>query len=566
MTNLRKRLSRLYSEDVVESLATRIEARVNQTKQRKLVRKDKWDEKDIVLITYGDQFKEESKKTLPTFKKMYDRYLKSTFEVVHFLPFYPYSSDDGFSVIDYKAVNPELGDWEDIKEMEKSARLMFDFVCNHMSAKSEWFKRYLAGDKEFQNFFVEMDPDTDLSSVTRPRATPVLTPFQFASGKEGYIWTTFSEDQIDLNFASLEVLYKMIDVLMFYLEEGAEYVRLDAVGFMWKVPGTSSIHLDETHEIVKLFRDLVDMAAPGTIIITETNVPHVDNISYFGNGEKEAHMVYQFPLPPLVLHAIHHGNAEFLSNWAKGLELPEGKRTFFNFLASHDGIGLNPVRGIIPEADILALVDDLEKEGALVSYKQNPDGTKSPYEINVTYMDALSKQADTDDLRLARFLVAHAVLMSIPGVPAVYVQSILGSRNDYLGVETTGHNRSINRKKYDLAEITAELEQADSLRKETYDALTKLISTRKAESLFHPEIAMEVLESTAELFVVKRSSGAESIILIHNLSEKEVSYSLDSGVYTNLYTGSAVTGSDSIKLRGYEFCWLKTKNYREEQK
>ncbi|EKO3231226.1 sugar phosphorylase [Listeria innocua] len=566
MTNLRKRLSRLYSEDVVESLATRIEARVNQTKQRKLVRKDKWDEKDIVLITYGDQFKEESKKTLPTFKKMYDRYLKSTFEVVHFLPFYPYSSDDGFSVIDYKAVNPELGDWEDIKEMEQSARLMFDFVCNHMSAKSEWFKRYLAGDKEFQNFFVEMDPDTDLSSVTRPRATPVLTPFQFASGKEGYIWTTFSEDQIDLNFACPEVLYKMIDVLMFYLEEGAEYVRLDAVGFMWKVPGTSSIHLDETHEIVKLFRDLVDMAAPGTIIITETNVPHVDNISYFGNGEKEAHMVYQFPLPPLVLHAIHHCNAEFLSNWAKNLELPEGKRTFFNFLASHDGIGLNPVRGIIPEADILALVDDLEKEGALVSYKQNPDGTKSPYEINVTYMDALSKQADTDDLRLSRFLVAHAVLMSIPGVPAVYVQSILGSRNDYLGVETTGHNRSINRKKYDLAEITAELEQADSLRKETYDALTKLISTRKAESLFHPEIAMEVLESTAELFVVKRSSGAESIILIHNLSEKEVHYSLDSGVYTNLYTGSAVTGSDSIKLRGYEFCWLKTKNYREEQK
>ncbi|EKY3941838.1 TPA: sugar phosphorylase [Listeria innocua] len=566
MTNLRKRLSRLYSEDVVESLATRIEARVNQTKQRKLVRKDKWDEKDIVLITYGDQFKEESKKTLPTFKKMYDRYLKSTFEVVHFLPFYPYSSDDGFSVIDYKAVNPELGDWEDIKEMEQSARLMFDFVCNHMSAKSEWFKRYLAGDKEFQNFFVEMDPDTDLSSVTRPRATPVLTPFQFASGKEGYIWTTFSEDQIDLNFACPEVLYKMIDVLMFYLEEGAEYVRLDAVGFMWKVPGTSSIHLEETHEIVKLFRDLVDIAAPGTIIITETNVPHVDNISYFGNGEKEAHMVYQFPLPPLVLHAIHHGNAEFLSNWAKNLELPEGKRTFFNFLASHDGIGLNPVRGIIPEADILALVDDFEKEGALVSYKQNPDGTKSPYEINVTYMDALSKQADTDDLRLSRFLVAHAVLMSIPGVPAVYVQSILGSRNDYLGVETTGHNRSINRKKYDLAEITAELEQADSLRKETYDALTKLISTRKAESLFHPEIAMEVLESTAELFVVKRSSGAESIILIHNLSEKEVSYSLDSGVYTNLYKGSTVTGSDSIKLRGYEFCWLKTKNYREEQK
>ncbi|MBC1481870.1 sugar phosphorylase [Listeria sp. FSL L7-1558] len=566
MTNLRKRLSRLYPEDVVDSLAVRIEARVNETKEQKLTRKNKWDEKDIVLITYGDQFQEESKKTLTSFKKMYDGYLKSVFELVHFLPFYPYSSDDGFSVIDYKQVNPKLGDWSDIREMEKSARLMFDFVCNHMSAKSDWFKRYLADDPEFANFFVEMDPKTDLSSVTRPRATPVLTPFKFASGEEKYIWTTFSEDQIDLNFANPEVLYKMVDVLLFYLEQGAEYVRLDAVGFMWKVPGTSSIHLEETHEIVKLFRDLVDMAAPGTIIITETNVPHVDNISYFGNEEKEAHMVYQFPLPPLVLHAIHHGNAEFLSNWARELELPEGKRTFFNFLASHDGIGLNPVRGIIPEAEILALVNDLEQEGALVSYKQNPDGSKSPYEINVTYMDALSKQTDSDATRLHRFVVAHAILMAIPGVPAVYIQSILGSRNDTAGALKTGQNRSINRKKYDLAEITAELEENGSLRKETYEALTKLINVRKMESLFHPEIEMEVIDSPAELFVIKRSAGTESLILIHNLSEKEVDYSLDSGVYTNIYTNSTITGSDSIKLSGYEFCWLKTKNYREEQK
>ncbi|MBC1526906.1 sugar phosphorylase [Listeria seeligeri] len=566
MTNLIKRLSRLYSEDVANSLAPRIEARVNETKQQKLIRKDKWDEKDVVLITYGDQFQEESVKNLISFKKMYDKYLKSTFEVVHFLPFYPYSSDDGFSVIDYKQVNPVLGDWADVREMEKSARLMFDFVCNHMSAKSDWFKRYLAGDKEFANFFVEMNPETDLSSVTRPRATPVLTPFKFASGEEKYIWTTFSDDQIDLNFANPEVLYKMIDVLLFYLEQGAEYVRLDAVGFMWKVPGTSSIHLDETHEIVKLFRDLGDMAAPGTIIITETNVPHLDNISYFGDGEKEAHMVYQFPLPPLVLHAIHHGNASFLSGWARELELPTGKRTFFNFLASHDGIGLNPVRGIIPETEILALVKDLEQEGALVSYKQNPDGSKSPYEINVTYMDALNKQSDSDAVRLRRFVVAHAVLFSIPGVPAVYVQSILGSRNDIAGVEKTGQNRSINRKKYQLSEISTELESQDTLRKATYEALTKLINVRKSESLFHPEIEMEVIDSTAELFVIKRSSGAESLILIHNLSENEVNYSLDSGIYTNICTNSTITGSDSIRLSGYEFCWLKTKNCREEQK
>lgn len=454
MKRIKERLSFIYEDHDIDPIWQSIKERIAKTKTKSLkLRKQNWDERDLVLITYGDQFYEKNDPTLDIFKKMFDQYLADKFEIVHLLPFYPYSSDDGFSVIDYKKVNPTLGNWEHVESLSRSARIMFDDVCNHISAKSDWFQEYLNGNPEYQNFFVEMDPTIDLSAVTRPRALPLLTKFTLKNGEEKHIWTTFSEDQIDLNFSNPQVLLKMIDVLLFYIEQGAEYIRLDAIGFMWKEVGTTCIHHEKTHEIVKMFRDVVDEAAKGTVIITETNVPHKDNVAYFGNGADEAHMVYQFPLPPLVLHAIHTGNARALTNWAMELPPTGEETTFFNFLASHDGIGLNPIRGLLPEEEILAMVEDLKLEGALVNYKKNPDGSESPYEINVTYLDALNKRSDDDEIRVKRFLAAHSILLTLPGVPAVYIQSILGSRNDYDGVAKTGMNRSINRQKYNVLEI-----------------------------------------------------------------------------------------------------------------
>ncbi|WP_099221680.1 sugar phosphorylase [Listeria costaricensis] len=563
MKTIASRLQKIYGSKVDTKLIERIEKRVRESKLRqKRKRKQGWDEKDVLLITYGDQFHEPRQKTLQTFRQMYREKL-SFFELVHFLPFYPYSSDDGFSVIDYKQVDPRLGDWEDIENMEQDARLMFDFVCNHMSAKSDWFKQYLNG-SGYSDFFIELDPDTDLSAVTRPRATPLLTPFQTASGETKHIWTTFSADQIDLNFANPEVLYAMLDVLMFYLEHGAAYIRLDAVGFMWKEPGTTCIHLDETHELVKLFRDIMNEVAPGAVMITETNVPHQDNIRYFGDGTDEAQMVYQFPLPPLVLHAIHRNHAGTLREWAKTIGLEKETITYFNFLASHDGIGLNPIRGIVPEAEILQLVEEVKANGGLVSYKKNPDGSESPYEMNVTYMDALSKKDDPDELRLARFLVAHAVLLALPGVPAVYVQSILGSRNDLAGVAQTGQNRSINRQKYDYAEISRAL--SGGLRKATYEALKQLIEVRKGEPLFHPNVKMEVLEADDRIFAAKRLAGEEELLLLHNLSGEVSSFEWTGSEYQDICRGETLqTGSGFITLSPYEFRWLKL-NTGEEQK
>ncbi|MCU3989749.1 extracellular solute-binding protein [Enterobacter mori] len=313
-------------------------------------RKSGWDEKDVVLITYADQFSAAGENALPVFTRFYNKWLSHSFSHVHLLPFYPWSSDDGFSVIDYHEVAPETGTWSDIAELKQSASLMFDYVCNHMSAKSQWFANYLQQTPGYEDFFISVDPKTDLSAVTRPRALPLLTPFTLHDGSVRHLWTTFSEDQIDLNFASPDVLIAMVDVLLHYLMEGANYIRLDAVGFMWKIPGTHCIHLEQTHQLIQLFRAITEAVAPGTVIITETNVPHKDNISYFGNGENEAQMVYQFSLPPLVLHAIHRQDGANVFD-AKGdveIDTPEMTKAlaFYKALAATTMPGSNDVMEI----------------------------------------------------------------------------------------------------------------------------------------------------------------------------------------------------------------------------
>lgn len=549
-------ISAIYPhQDEAMFLKEAISERIKGYKNKNIrPRKGQWDQDDVFLITYGDQFYEDGETKLTTFNKMYQQFFSDTFPIVHFLPFFPYSSDDGFSVIDYEQVNPEIGDWADVQVMNRNARLMFDFVCNHMSAKSNWFQGYLNNRTSYKEFFIESDPSIDLSMVTRPRTSPLLSEFVDLDGKIRNIWTTFSDDQVDLNFANPKVLLRMIDVLLFYVDQGADFIRLDAVGFLWKKAGTSSIHLPETHKIIQLFRSIVEEVAPGAILITETNVPHQDNISYFGDGTNEAQMVYQFPLPPLVLHAIRTGNTSYLQKWANEIYLPTEEVSFFNFLASHDGIGLNPIRGIIDEAEILDLVASIEKEGALVNYKQNPDGSFSPYEINTTYIDALSNQSDEDELRLKRFMVAHSILLTIIGIPAVYVQSILGGRNYYEGVEKTGANRTINRQKYKASEICDSLLKSGSFRNQVYRELQELIQLRRSEEAFHPNCAMRVLETNHATFGIVRD---EKVYVLHNMSDQAQTISLDAGTYINLLTKKECDIQQEVILEPYQFVWLE---------
>ncbi|MGY3067415.1 glycosidase [Pantoea agglomerans] len=554
-------IDKIYAGTFPEATFARLLADIATAREAiKLPRKAHWDEQDVVLITYADQFREADKPTLSTFSRFYQQHLQSTFPLVHLLPFFPWSSDDGFSVIDYHQVDPLCGDWQDIARLHQETRLMFDFVCNHMSAHSAWFSHFLAQDPGWDDFFISMPPATDLSAVTRPRTSPLLTPFKMADGETRFIWTTFSADQIDLNFANPEVLLRMVNVLLDYLKRGADYVRLDAVGYMWKTPGTRCIHLEKTHQLVKLFRAIADQVAPGTVIITETNVPHQDNISYLGNGHDEAQMVYQFSLPPLVLHAIHTGSARALRQWASALDLSSNDTTFFNFLASHDGIGLNPARGILSEVEIVALVRDLALEGALVSYKNNPDGTTSPYEINVTYLDALNREDDDDATRLKRFLLAHAILLVFPGVPAIYIQSILGGRNHYDGVRAAGHNRAINRQKYDLQQIEADLAGGNWLRQQVYTRLGQLIQLRRRQPAFHPDNPMTLYESENAVLVLRRHQpeSGDGLLCVFNLSGRSVETQLPvAHTLQDVVSGEKIDGTQPVKLDAWQFMWLR---------
>ncbi|MRS89092.1 sugar phosphorylase [Enterobacteriaceae bacterium RIT714] len=555
---IKKLIALVYGKDFSDAQLSVLKEKIgNAARVIQTRRKAKWDEQDVVLITYADQFIENGQKSLPILTRFFNRWLGPSFSHVHLLPFYPWSSDDGFSVIDYHRVAPEAGEWSDVAELKKSANLMFDFVCNHMSAKSPWFKRYLNQEPEFADFFIDVDPDTDLSAVTRPRALPLLTPFTMTDGTVRHLWTTFSDDQIDLNFASPQVLIAMVDVLLHYLMEGADYIRLDAVGFMWKAPGTTCIHQENTHRLIQIFRAITDEVAPGTVLITETNVPHKDNIAYFGDGTNEAQMVYQFSLPPLVLHSIHSRNVLALCQWAQKLTLPSSSTTWFNFLASHDGIGLNPLRGILPEQDILTLVEKLQSEGALVNWKNNPDGTRSPYELNVTYLDALSYKNSSDSERQARFLLAHALLLSFPGVPAIYIQSIIGSRNDYDGVEKLGYNRAINRRKYREGEIDAELNDESTLRNRIYRSLTKMIAIRRQQNAFHPD-SDAIFDAPDEhvLKIIRTAENGERITALFNFDEQPQTIYVDINDGKELLTDSRIRG-ETITLNPWQVMWIK---------
>ena len=194
-------------------------------------------QKDVFLITYADQVTQTGRPPLTTLTEFCKTYLAGTISAVHILPFYPSSSDDGFSVVDYRVVDAAFGTWEDIAALGTDFKLMFDAVINHVSASSAWFRGFLADDPRFREYFILVDPHADLSGVVRPRILPLLTKFVTPSGEKS-VWTTFSTDQIDLNYRNPVVLLEILDTLLFYVKHGAQFIRLDAIAYLWKEIGT----------------------------------------------------------------------------------------------------------------------------------------------------------------------------------------------------------------------------------------------------------------------------------------------------------------------------------------
>lgn len=526
--------------------------------------------RDAIVIAYGDHIRGEDGSPLSYLYRFLDEVCEEAVTGVHILPWSPYSSDDGFSVIDYRAIDPALGTWDDVEAIGAEFRLMADLVINHCSAEGAWFQAFRRGEAPYADYFVTADPAADLSMVFRPRTHPLLTPVETATGTR-HVWTTFSADQVDLDWANPAVMVEMIDIFLSYLAHGAQLVRLDAIAYLWKEIGHSCLHHPQTHRAVKLLRRVMDLVDPHGIIITETNVPHAENLSYFGGGD-EAHMVYNFSLPPLLLDAALREDTGHLQAWADRLEDPGPGMSYFNFCASHDGIGVVPTHGILSEVERQALVDAVIARGGRVSYKATPDG-QIPYELNINYLSAVAPAALPDSQRAAMFLATQSVMLSLAGVPGIYLHSLIGSENWEEGVALFGANRSINREKIGWERLTSELADPDSLRAMVFGGYRTLLDARGSVDAFDPKSPQRVVATDQRLFAVVRGpwgEAASAVLAIANISGEVVEFRDrrdrypfgEDGLLRELVTGDLVYPTNegalfSIELEPYEVMWLR---------
>jgi len=557
----------LYGRDRAQNTFKKINELIDRYQKNsagKIPKADYLNEKDVILITYGDNIQTANKTSLQSLFKFADKYLEQAINIIHILPFYPYSSDDGFSVIDYKKVNPVLGDWKDIEDIGQKFNLMFDLVANHISSESIWFKEYLQGNPKYDDYFISVDKDSDLSSVTRARTHPLLTKFK-RKGEEIYLWTTYSPDQIDINFANENVLLKIIDVILFYAGKGARVIRLDAIGHIWKKLGTSCINLKETHIIIQLIRAILDEIFPDTLLLTQTNVPHRENISYFGNGYNEVQLVYQFALPLLILHTFYTGDASRLLEWASGVKNVSDKTAFFNVLATHDGLGVVPVKAILTDREITDTADNIKERGGFISYKTVKDGSKEPYEMNTTYYSAVADSKNSEELNIKKFIASQAIILSLLGIPGIYIHSLFGTENYLEGVEKTGKRRTINRKKFQYNKLKEDLVNSDSREHKIFTEFIKLIYKRKSEEAFHPNGKQEVLFLKKGIFSLLRTSpdGKEKIIALHNVTDSiqkfrftKNQYDLSKKEYFDIISEKKIN-IEKISLKPYQIMWLK---------
>lgn len=535
----------------------------------------RFSEKDMMLITYGDMVRAQGRSGLSALGEFLALFRRGepVFSILHVLPFFPYSSDRGFSVVDFRAVDPRLGSWQDILALGETYRLMFDGVLNHASSRSTPFREMLSGNRDFADYAVAFRSADELTPeqrkiLRRPRTSDVLSRFESIDGPL-WVWTTFSRDQIDLNYRNPRVLLSSVDTLLFYVRMGADLVRLDAITYLWKEVGTPSASLEETHTIVKLFRDVLDLAAPQVALVTESNVPHAENISYFGDGRDEAQLVYNFALPPLVLHAFYREDTTRLSRWVADLAYPSDCVTYLNMLDTHDGVGLPGVKDVLPEDEIGFLVETARQHGAFISYRSG-DGADVPYEINTTWYSALNFENDGEPraLQVQRFVASRSIQLVLKGVPAIYLHSLAGSRNDVRLALQTKVKRDVNRSTLDFEILARNLADPGAKLYLLSENLRRLLRTRVLAPAFHPNGGQRVLMLSPSVFSLLRVSvdGAEHVLCLTNVTRRLQSLTIDlsdlgvrSSYWFDLIAGRgwvASNGTMKIDLGPYEVLWL----------
>lgn len=567
-THVCKVYGKEYSEKVSKKIVSIFQdLNSNNTKIEDYGISKNWDETDVCLITYGDSIRSENKSPLNELYNFLTSHLKGVIKIVHILPFFPFSSDDGFAVIDYKKVNSSLGKWEDIKGISDQFKLMVDLVINHVSSKSKWFQQYINDEEPGKNYFFEAKKNDDISNVVRPRTSPLLQPVETNRGKK-YVWCTFSHDQIDFDFANPDVLIEFIKILRFYLEKGVRIIRLDAIAYLWKVIGTSCINLNQTHEIIKILRLVAERYFSGVVFVTETNVPNLENLKYFGNTN-EAHVIYNFSLPPLILYTLWKSDSDYLTRWSMSLPPAPLGCTYLNFTASHDGIGLRPIEGILSNQEIDSLAKGMKSFGGEVTKRAINDAGERPYELNITWYEALKgTENGNDQFNMERFLCSQILMLGVEGIPAFYINSLFAAKNDIEQYAQTKHKRAINRKHWDREELLDLISNMSSNASKAFYELKRLILIRSKQKAFHPNATQYTLHLGSSLFGYWRQSiqRDQSIFGIHNVTAQEVQMPI--GNINLICTDNWVDliawdtldiSQDNITLMPYQCLWITNK-------
>ena len=517
-------------------------------------------EKTSALICYGDSLLNGNKeKTIKIFRKFYKKNLDKFFEIIHFLPFYPSSSDSGFAVKDHYQVDKRLGDWSEINKQSKNTNIMADVVINHASSKGLWFKNFLANKSPGKDYFLTVSKKFDISKVIRPRENKLLKRISIFK-KNNLLWRTFSDDQIDLNFKSPKVLLRFIKIIINLVNNGVTIFRLDAIAYLWKKSGSKCVNLKETHEIIRLFRIVCNSLKSKPIIITETNLPEKENLSYFGRNNDEAHWIYNFSLPPLLVHSLLFEDSTYLNKWSKKLPNTKIGNNYLNFIASHDGIGMRPVEGYLKKEKLSLLFKRLKKNGGQLSYRKVRGSLKKVYEANITLFNAFQK-TDYDKkgkFFFERYISAHAIMIAFEGVPAIYFNSLFGTSNDEYKYIISGNKRDLNRYKWNKKKLDNLLKNKRSKQSIFYNEILNLISIKKQNKAFHPNAKRENLNMGKKIFCFKRTSldKKQTIYNITNLSSKyqKFKFNYKFSKYKNLLDKTSL--SHKSELKPFETLWL----------
>ncbi len=546
--------------DYFESEIIQIIKRFNKKNPKK---KKTISEKTSLIISYGDSVYSDKKGSIKVFQKFFQKKLNKYFDTIHFLPFYPSSSDSGFAVKDHYKVESKLGSWSDIKNISKSNNIMADMVINHSSARGLWFKNFLKKKKPGKNYFLTVNSKFNTSKVVRPRDHKLLKKIKIFN-KSDYLWRTFSPDQVDLNFKNPSVLLRFIKIMIHLINNGVTIFRLDAIAYLWKENGSKCINLKQTHEIIKLLRIVTSHLNIQTIIITETNLPEKENLSYFGKND-EANWIYNFSLPPLLIHGFLFENSSYLNKWSKSLPNTKYGNSYLNFIASHDGIGMRPTEGILNKEILNNFLKRLKKNGSKFSYRKISNKGKKVYEANITIFDAL-KKSDYDPKGkyfLERYVSAHAVMISFEGIPAIYFNSLFGTSNDEAKFIITGNNRDVNRYKWNFKNISKKLNDKRSKQSIFYQYICNLLNIRRAQKAFHPNASRLNINLGSNIFCFKRTSidKKQTILCITNLTSKTQTLKLKKmyNKWKNLIKPLIKNEKNLFMLKPFETIWLSNK-------